>query len=655
MLRLHRLEVEDFGPFRGKQEICFPRDAGVTVIRGENMHGKTSVLNALRFALFGKVLGRGSRPIPIHQLINWATSEEGNHRLSVSLEFAFEDEEYELRRRLKPRSGVGIPAGEADYETLVTLTRGGVVLSPEQTEREMARIMPLEIARFFLFDGELLQEYEDLLLEETSAGFEIKRAIERILGLPVLTNARRDLETVVNDVGKQESKEAQKDAKTQQIGSALQALQESRKHHEREVTRLQGEEDGLKAEESELNLYLNPQEAVRALIEKKAVLKSDMGRLRNERAQNVEDLRGMLSDAWRWVAGPVLEERAHTLRSQIDILEGEIEHARVSTQADLMRSSSLAAEECTLCGQHLDAGAKQHLSSMIEDMDDDIALKKESVAALQRKAVLLEALQPDTPASEARRIMEANRKIDVNYQTMKDDLADVDEDLAAFDEKSIASAIERLKRIVQELQTVQKAKRDEREAAEKDTQNIRGLQDKLDKIGSISLERLRRKRLLAESLKRLFGDSVDVYRSLLQVRVEKDATDLFLKLTTEREYGALSINDKYGLSIIHSDGTPVTVRSAGAEHIVALSLMGALQKNAPLKGPIVMDSPFGRLDEQHTNNVIAALPAMAEQAVLLVYEKEVDIDSARAILAGRIRAEYLLRRVSAKETRIEKA
>jgi hypothetical protein len=31
---------------------------------------------------------------------------------------------------------------------------------------------------------------------------------------------------------------------------------------------------------------------------------------------------------------------------------------------------------------------------------------------------------------------------------------------------------------------------------------------------------------------------------------------------------------------------------------VALALIGALQNNAPLRGPFVMDSPFGRVDEQ---------------------------------------------------------
>ena len=62
MLLLKRLEVEGFGPFAERQTLNFPTTPGVTVVYGENMRGKTSLLNAIRYAFFGTVLGRGARP-----------------------------------------------------------------------------------------------------------------------------------------------------------------------------------------------------------------------------------------------------------------------------------------------------------------------------------------------------------------------------------------------------------------------------------------------------------------------------------------------------------------------------------------------------------------------------------------------------------------
>jgi hypothetical protein len=65
-----------------------------------------------------------------------------------------------------------------------------------------------------------------------------------------------------------------------------------------------------------------------------------------------------------------------------------------------------------------------------------------------------------------------------------------------------------------------------------------------------------------------------------------------------------------------------------------------------------MDSPFGRLDENHTANVIATLPKMAEQVVLLVYKAEVGRTRMRELLGKRLVREYELDRVSARRTNV---
>ncbi|MGI5163545.1 AAA family ATPase [Spirillospora sp. CA-253888] len=58
-MRLHRLEVTAFGPFSGTEEIDFEAlsDAGLFLIQGQTGAGKTSVLDAVCFALYGAVPG----------------------------------------------------------------------------------------------------------------------------------------------------------------------------------------------------------------------------------------------------------------------------------------------------------------------------------------------------------------------------------------------------------------------------------------------------------------------------------------------------------------------------------------------------------------------------------------------------------------------
>jgi DNA repair protein SbcC/Rad50 len=58
-VRLHRLEVAAFGPFSGTEEIDFDAlsDAGLFLIQGRTGAGKTSILDAVCFALYGQVPG----------------------------------------------------------------------------------------------------------------------------------------------------------------------------------------------------------------------------------------------------------------------------------------------------------------------------------------------------------------------------------------------------------------------------------------------------------------------------------------------------------------------------------------------------------------------------------------------------------------------
>jgi DNA sulfur modification protein DndD len=150
----------------------------------------------------------------------------------------------------------------------------------------------------------------------------------------------------------------------------------------------------------------------------------------------------------------------------------------------------------------------------------------------------------------------------------------------------------------------------------------------------------------------LLNEGVAIFRERLRTRVQDDASALFRQLTTEPEYETLRINENYGLTIIHQEGSAIEVRSAGAEHIVALALMGALQMNAPLRGPIIMDSPFGRLDRGHTTRVLRTLPNMAGQVLLLVYESEIDPSLARNELQGQLKREYRIQRQSARHSNL---
>ncbi len=650
MLALRRITVENFGPFKGTQTIEFPTDPGVVIVYGENMRGKTTLLNAIRYAFYGYVTGRGEHHVDLANIGNWEAAAEGNYGFKVILDFDYRDVSYELTRHCRPRPGVIKPTSSLDYVQDTLLRRGPDVLGPEQRDRYLAEILPERVSRFFLFDGELLQQYEELLREESNMGRQIKEAIERILGVPVLTNARADLRDLHRDAQGQEAKAAQRDQRTRELGNHHQALIDQRAHHEKELKRLQGEREALSSRRKATEDALKKSERMKALLSERDALQGDIEEIDRKVAEKRSRLREYMAQAWRWLLHPRVQALTITMDSRIgELRTKETEHA-VAVDTLKLLEAALASGSCDSCKRPLDSEAVANFKVRMESLRGIVSglpPAAELTSLLQRRATLQEFLSPDR-TDVLKELSLTIEDFRVERAAKVDRVEEIQEQTRNLDESEIRKLSSDYERIVQELTLLDQGILAEGQKVQELNDSIRRVQEQLDRLGGADLAKERLRRETCENLLDLFDLAVAEYREKLRSKVEADATSLFLRLTTETDYAKLSINENYGLTIIHKDGSAIPVRSAGAEHIVALSLMGALQRNAPLRGPIIMDSPFGRLDHGHTTRVVNTLPSMADHVLLLVYEAELEPKLARNELKTQLRREYKLARKSAK-------
>jgi DNA sulfur modification protein DndD len=234
------MNLTDFGLYRGTQRFEFAPQPGVELVWGENGRGKTTFLNALRWALFGVVLGRGSSQIDPANVGNRDDADSSVVRpFKVVLNFTHEGHSYKLTRAYVQ------DGSQTAFRITVSLVKDGDVLGPDDRDRELVTLLPEQIARFFLFDAELLQEYEQLLTPGSDAGEKLKESIERILGLPVLTQARDDVASHLATARNAQAKAAQKDKTTKELGNALQLASEEAENERKNVDELSDRVDEL--------------------------------------------------------------------------------------------------------------------------------------------------------------------------------------------------------------------------------------------------------------------------------------------------------------------------------------------------------------------------------------------------------------------------
>jgi DNA sulfur modification protein DndD len=656
VLSIRRISLTDFGPFKNEQHVEFPAESGVSIIYGENMRGKTTLLNAIRYALFGKVITRGENRAMLHQMANWETAKEkGKYGFKVVLDFEHEGCKYQLTREHRPRVGITTPQTDIDYQQDCYLRKDGTVLGPDFRDSELARIMPETVSRFFLFDGELLQQYEELLRNESEMGRNIKEAIERILGVPVLTNGRTDLGELLKDAQKREAKAAQKNQKTQSLGNQHEALLKQRDGLQEETDRLKKEMETLRTSKASREDLLRKWEKTKGLLDERNRLQEEITNAETRLKEKEERRQDLLAVAWKGLLNSRIRATRDSQEQDLRSSRDAYQRALVSSDMAEKLRKALYDGQCSTCGQDLSDTARVRLNVLISAAlpEGERAQMEAKIQQLESRIASLKQSEASSNADVLQEVQDAVDELKIKKATAEDRLSDIKEQTKDLDEAEMRRLYSEYERTLTEMGILQEGIKKQEEALKTINDSIGKVEAEMAKFADADLETERARKDLCGRLRSLFACAVDAYRERLRGKVEKDATDLFLKLTSESEYKALSINESYGLTIVHQDGSAIPVRSAGAEHIVALSLMGALQRNAPLRGPIVMDSPFGRLDHVHTTKVVQALPSMADQVMLLVYESELDPKLARNELEGKLRKEYRIVRRSARHSDLE--
>lgn len=656
MLRLERLEVENFGPYQGCQQFTFPSNEGVVVIYGENRRGKTSLLNAIRFALLGQVVTRGSRPLQFHKVLNTEARARGERRFRVALDFAFEGHSYALTRSAEIRAGVDEPNGSDDFKAVVYLQRDGQPLGKTETDAELARIMPPQIARFFLFDGELLSEYEELLRDqgESEVGPRIAAAIEQILGLPVLQNSRADLDALTEDAAHEESRAAQRDKQTATIGAVLENLSAQLAKQRSEHSRLTQELSDAIALKAELEEALGKSAALGGLISERDRIEREIEGITAQSVEKRSKLQVALKTAWRAPLARRLESMRSALLSRRDALQTRVITQISASQRAKDLIDSVNTGECPVCHHAVDAAELSRLAKEAQSsISGDLAADQRELGRVQHDIETLVQLSATGDSARAIDLFDDLEEAKVQLHGRRARLKDIAEELAEYNEAEYKVQRKQFEQTLGDIQILQRGIDAQNTEIQTMEGQLRDARKRLDKVSGAGLAAERRKRELFADLADLFQEAVGIYRSRLRERVESDATALFLDLTSEPDDAGLRINEQYGLTIQHKDGSDIVVRSSGAEQIVALSLMGALQKNAPLRGPIIADSLLMRVDDTHRDNLVRALPKMATQVAILVFRAELRPEKAHALLQGDLLAEYEIRRISAKHSVIE--
>jgi len=321
------------GYYGSKHEFLFGSEKPSSIVYGKNTFGKTAFWEAIEFALYGRVRKRKQpnkfKPFMSNQssdkpLLNTDAYNEGNSDFAVEIFFSHEEGHYRLLRRYHPKftnkkaEKLSDLILQLELENLQDDTGDRFEKNPNRWINE--NILPERLSKFFLFDAERLEEYEELM-DSDRVDVRLKEDIENIIRSPILKNGAHVFKNLANryyrdyDSEYAQNLKNQKERKRhQELTEEIESLKKARTELERQ---LKSWKDKINSKQNWLEENDKSKEASLQIKHIKAELTSNEGNISSCR----DDLKSIMTNAWRVILQDQVNSANQKLEKEILLQE----------------------------------------------------------------------------------------------------------------------------------------------------------------------------------------------------------------------------------------------------------------------------------------------------------------------------------------------
>jgi len=583
-------------------------DRPLTIIKGHNGAGKTTLLNAVRLALYGEHVNSEKRLSPkgyekfLTEKIHFGTPHSKAYiELTFKNRIHGKDIFYTVNRSWRIRKGV------FEYDEKFRQSNGEdgetVVLSKEDWDAIVSDLVPEGVSQFFFFDGEKIQEIAD---QKNSNGLDY--AIRSLLGLNMIERLRKDILLYLQRNKNSEASEASEEVNLEKLS--------------KDATAAQTLLDESRRRRADINQSLRNAERELGLAELRLFKEGGMS----------NDVR----DALKLIEETLLAKQQELKADLVEILGNEtVFQIAPNLLTDISKSANAqkSKAEANIISTFLDGltGAEISPSTVMKlksacDQRYSTSNKGENLKLSPTSLALIESIQAAHSFD--------GEKFGTDINHVEQDLSDARNRLLANEEAAASKAQERFLKAQRAESQAQSALRDidleineqskKNEFAQKQIEiyeeNLlqEARSDRQMRMASQTIKVLEQyeTEIMAKKLKEISKNFVLIFNKLS--RKDNLITEVIIEPKTFEV--TLKGNGKDG--IVDSDRL-----SAGERQLYAISLLWALGKVSGKNIPLIIDTPFSRLDNETRHKIVEHyIPFAAQQVVILFTDSELTKD-----------------------------
>lgn len=610
---LKSLYLKNYRTYRGPEEIKFASgDKNITIIQGNNEVGKTTIMNAITWCLYGLELykSEGNEPIwntnSANDLIN---GDDDTVKVVLTMEDSKGKEVKFVRDLVFYKNDSGNCRQESVDDNIFI---DGKPVSFKSTY--LAKHFPEKIKEYFLFDGEQLETYFN---SDTN---KIKESINKLSQLNLLEHTRNNLKSRSKDyadeleklnpsLGRIKKNIAKNKENREKCQNDLDKIESNLKKWEKEIKEderaIQGFGDNPKKLIDDKN-YLND-----ALEIKDKIIVDETNDYNAYIFNNFTTIMSINSLLKFKSIGSDLEEKGFIpSRYKKEFLEYLLEEHECICGADLSEGSDGYYKLKELCDKTSETtniadtvnillnNVNLIIDDFPKDFEDKLTSKRENIQSLKNDRESMDKrifdIEEKLSNDAEEQVNKLQNRIDIYEKNIKNGYKNVG---------SLKSNIERLESEYEDLQKNLK-KEEEKDIQKSDLEKSLDFCDRAFEI-----------------INQIHNDlEEEMHNNLNRLTSEE-----FNKMHWKEFYQGVSIDKNYNVTI-HKENADIVPNdlSKGGQLVLALSFMTALNSLSGFELPIIIDTPLGRLDEPIKENIGQYLPIYTrnKQVTLLVTSSE---------------------------------
>ncbi len=609
-----------------KIEFSVDTDKNVTIIKGDNGTGKTTMLSAFSWVFYGEV----EEPLSVDKMLNKRRIYEMNQGemedAGVKVCISDNQRTYIISRSQKFKKvndSEIVIIGEPNYHAIDQANPSSAI----EDKTFFESIIPKDLKGFFFFDGERIDR-----LAKVDGREEIKKAILDILGLTTLEK----IESAIVEVQSDYNKQAKKGTKSKAIQQLRQEYDDTEGVIKADNEKLSALCEKQKEAEQQLdncNKFLKEHNAdiINNLQLQRESFEKEKSNIFENQQREKQEICQYISKNFKYY---LLSGR---FQEMSEFLEEKRKKKELPSDIKQQFVHDLLEDGECICGQKLEPNSmyyvqiKKLLKTAGREELDNAYITMRAFIESNEISEITRGFYKRIIAYENKMLAWSQRIDEIDKQVKKISgklSSDYGELIASYEDLRQKAEQSKLQTEVDIRLTKQNIKNSENKKNEIEGQLKReqGKQENRDMF-SEAFDIATELGKLNKEIRRLF---IDITREDMDAKIK----EVFAGISRKDDREAVLTED-FELVIQNKETHTSQILSTGERQITSLAFIGALVAYAREKVksnlitdfsggdfPIVMDSAFGNLGSVHKANIAHGLPLLASQVIVMVSDEQ---------------------------------